>query len=76
MPTFKWRGKTVAHFAAFKNHCSLFPASGTVFETFREELAPFKTSKGTVQFTPDDPLPESLVKKILEVRMKDEAASW
>ncbi|MGI8407063.1 MAG: iron chaperone [Actinomycetota bacterium] len=71
MPTFKYHGKTVAHFAAFKNHCSLFPASGTVFEKLEGELKSFRTSKGTVQFTPDNELPESLVRKILQVRISE-----
>ena len=71
MPTFKYHGKTVAHFAAFKNHCSLFPASGTVFEKLENELKSFRTSKGTVQFTPDNELPESLVRKILEIRVNE-----
>lgn len=71
MPTYKWQGKTLVHFAAFKNHCSLFPASGNVFEAFDDDLADFKTSKGTIQFAPEHELPEALVRKILEVRMKE-----
>lgn len=71
MPTFKYRGKTVAHFAAFKNHCSLFPASNAVFERLEEDLRGFRTSKGTVQFTPDNELPESVVRNILAIRMNE-----
>lgn len=63
MPTFKYHG-TLVHFAAFKNHYSLFPG-GTLVERFKEELKPFKTSKGTISFTDDNPLPTALVKKIV-----------
>lgn len=71
MPTFKYRGRALVGYAAFKNHCSLFPYSGTVFESFAKELAPYRTSKGTIHFTPDDPLPRSLVPKLIKLRVKE-----
>src|SRR5215831_1299714 len=58
MPGFKYRGKYLVGFSAFKNHLSLFPASGPV-EAFKEQLRDFNLSKGTVQFTLEKPLPES-----------------
>jgi uncharacterized protein YdhG (YjbR/CyaY superfamily) len=65
MPGFKFHGPLV-WFAAFKNHCSLFPA-GRV-SAFADELKDFKTSKGTIQFTVEKPLPDSLVRSIVKAR--------
>lgn len=53
MPAFRHNGRVLVYYAAFKDHCSLFPASGTVFETLAAEIAAYRTSKGTIQFTPD-----------------------
>ncbi len=63
MPTFRYHGVLV-HFAAFKNHFSLFPG-GALVELFKEELKCYKTSKGTISFTAENPLPTALVKKIV-----------
>jgi uncharacterized protein YdhG (YjbR/CyaY superfamily) len=68
MPTFKYKGSLVA-FAAFKNHCSLFPMSLSVIEAFKKELKGFHTSKGTLQFPLDKPMPATLVKKIVKARI-------
>ncbi len=70
MPAFKYYGMLV-YFAAFKNHCSFFPGGSAAFANELEaELKPYKTSKGTLQFTVDKPLPASLVKKIVKLRIK------
>ena len=69
MPTFKYQGRALVGFAAFKNHCSLFPYSTEVLETYEEELSSFKTSKGTIQFSADKPLSAALVKKIVKTRI-------
>lgn len=73
MPTFKYRGKALVGFAAFKGHCSLFPYSTGVMRTLATELADFDTSgKGaTIRFTVNEPLPRSLVKKVVTTRMKE-----
>jgi uncharacterized protein YdhG (YjbR/CyaY superfamily) len=63
MPTFKYRGRALVGFAAFKNHCSLFPYSTKVFETYEEEIGSMRTSKGTIQFSSDRPIPAALVEK-------------
>ena len=73
MPTFKYSGPLVSY-AAFKEHCSLFPWNSTLIKNFTEELKPFKTSKGTIQFTVDKPLPVALVKKLIKERMKENEA--
>ena len=73
MPTFKYNGPLVSY-AAFKEHCSLFPWGGSVIKKFADELGSFKTSKGTIQFTVDKPLPVALVKKLVKERMKENEA--
>ena len=67
MPAFKHNGILV-WFAAFSNHCSLFPTAA-VIEALKNELRGFRVSKGTVQFPTDKPLPAALVKKIVKLRV-------
>ena len=71
LPAFKQNGILV-WYAAFKNHCSLF--AGTLVADFADELKDYKTSKGTIQFTPDHPLPEPLVRAIVRARMAENSA--
>jgi len=70
MPGYKYHGMLV-YFAAFKAHCSFFPAGKAVLEVFKEELKPFKTFGGTIQFTTAHPLPLSLVKKMVAFRVAE-----
>jgi len=72
MPGYKYHGMLV-YFAAFKNHCSFFPGSSQIIKMY-DELKEYKTSKGTIQFTIDKPLPVSLVKKIVKARMRQNEA--
>jgi uncharacterized protein YdhG (YjbR/CyaY superfamily) len=67
IPTFKYKGPLV-WFAAFSNHCSLFPTA-SVIEAFKKELKGFSTSKGTIHFPTDKPLPTALVKKLVKARI-------
>jgi uncharacterized protein YdhG (YjbR/CyaY superfamily) len=69
MPAYRCHGVLV-YFAAFKNHCSFFPASGTLINEMKNELKGFKTSKGTIQFTVEKPLPASLVTKMVKARVR------
>ncbi|MGD0161882.1 MAG: DUF1801 domain-containing protein [Candidatus Sulfotelmatobacter sp.] len=69
IPTFKYKGM-LASFAAFSDHCSLFPGAGPTIE-FKNELKDFQTSKGTIRFAPDKPLPATLLKKLLKARIKE-----
>ncbi len=62
--------KVLVWFGAFANHCSLFP-TGAVVEAFREELKGYSTSKGTIHFPNDKPIPTTLVKKIVKARVAD-----
>ena len=70
MPAYKYHGMLVS-FAAFKNHCSFFPRNSKTVEQFEEELKDFSISKGTIRFTPEKPIPEVLLKKIIEARKND-----
>jgi uncharacterized protein YdhG (YjbR/CyaY superfamily) len=74
MPAFKLHGRFLVSYAAFKEHCSFFPASSKVLEAHGEELKPYFSGKGTLRFTADKPLPTALVKKIVKVRIKENAA--
>ena len=71
MPAFKLRGKTIAGFAAFKNHLSYLPHSGSVIPQLAKETAAYASTKGSLHFPVDEPLPEALVRKLLEVRMAE-----
>jgi uncharacterized protein YdhG (YjbR/CyaY superfamily) len=67
IPAFKHNGVLV-WFAAFSKHCSLFPTAA-VIEEFKNELKSYTTSKGTIQFPNDKPLPTALVKKLVKARV-------
>jgi len=67
IPAFKHNGVLV-WFAAFSNHCSLFPTAA-IIEAFKKELKGFSTSKGTVQFPTAKPLPTALIKKLVKARV-------
>lgn len=74
MPAFKDHGRLLVSYAAFKDHCSLFPMSIKVIETLKEELEPFLAGKGTIRFSPDNPLPARLVTKLVKARIEENAA--
>lgn len=68
MPAFKYKGALVAY-AAFKDHCSFFPMSASLLDELANELKSYRTSKGTLQFPLDKPLPASLVRKMVKMRV-------
>jgi uncharacterized protein YdhG (YjbR/CyaY superfamily) len=68
IPMFKYKGILVG-FAAFTNHCSFFPGSSKVLDKFASELNKYQTSKGTIRFPMDKPLPAALVKKLVKLRV-------
>lgn len=70
MPAFKVQGKTVAGFAAFKDHLSYLPHSGSVLNELEDELAGYTTTKGSLHFAVDQPLPDGLVRALIETRMR------
>jgi uncharacterized protein YdhG (YjbR/CyaY superfamily) len=69
VPAFRVRGKVIAGFAAFKNHLSYLPHSGSVFPALRDEVGAYKTSSGALQFPIDSPLPKPLVEHLVRVRI-------
>lgn len=70
IPAFKYHGMLI-YFAAYKKHCSLFAGNGALTEQMKEALKSYKTSKGTIQFTVEKPLPDDLVKQIVTTRMEE-----
>lgn len=70
MPSYK-QGRPLVSFAAFKHHCSLFGMSSSLFEELAPDLRGWRTSKGTIRFTADRPLPENLVRKIVAARLEE-----
>jgi uncharacterized protein YdhG (YjbR/CyaY superfamily) len=71
LPAFKIRGKTVAGFAAFKNHLSYLPHSGSVFPQLPDEVEGYVTSSGALRFDIDEPLPAPLIEKLIAVRLRE-----
>jgi uncharacterized protein YdhG (YjbR/CyaY superfamily) len=71
MPAFKLRGKTIAGFAAFKNHQSYLPHSGSVIPRLVKETEGYTSTRGSLHFPVDRPLPKALVKKLLSTRMAE-----
>lgn len=65
VPTVKYKGKPLIHFAGFKNHMSIFPGPPAIVE-FKQELSEFELAKGTVKYTLERPVPDELVKNIVE----------
>jgi uncharacterized protein YdhG (YjbR/CyaY superfamily) len=70
VPAFKVGGKTIAGFAAFKNHLSYLPHSGSIFPQLSDELRGYSSSSGALHFSIDEPLPAPLVEKLIAVRLQ------
>jgi uncharacterized protein YdhG (YjbR/CyaY superfamily) len=70
-PAFKIGGKTVAGFAAAKDHLTYLPHSGSVLAELEDELAGYNRSKGALQFPVDAPLPDALVRKLIQARVHE-----
>ncbi len=71
MPTYKLRGRVVLHFAAWKQHYSLYLASASLVSEFTKELAPYKSLKGTISFPFSEPVPVKLIERIVKFRAKE-----
>jgi uncharacterized protein YdhG (YjbR/CyaY superfamily) len=67
MPAFKYKGKPLAYFAAFKNHIGFYPTSSGV-KAVESELSKFQFSKGAIQFPHNKKIPFALIKKIIKIR--------
>jgi uncharacterized protein YdhG (YjbR/CyaY superfamily) len=70
IPAFRLEGKVVAGFAAFKEHLSYLPFSGSVLGQLEEELDGYSMTKSALHFTADHPLPEALVRKLIAARLE------
>jgi len=73
IPTFDLRGRHLVHFAAFTRHLGLYPTPSGI-AAFSDELAPYKSGKGSLQFPLDRPLPLDLIRRIVEFRVAEVTA--
>ena len=73
LPAFRLNGMLVG-FGASARHCAFYLMSGTIVSAFKVELAPYDTSKGTIRFSAESPLPSALVKKLVKARIQENAA--
>ena len=76
MPAFRSHGgRFLVSYAAYKHHYSLFPASGAVLEAIGDELTPYLSGKGTIQFPASEPIPLDVVAKVVKVRFAENGAA-
>src|SRR5437867_13236045 len=72
LPAFRLDGRLLVAFGAWANHCAFYP--GAVVEALKDELRDYDTSKGTIRFLSDNPLPATLVRKLVKARIAKNAA--
>jgi len=73
MPGIGQNGPVVSY-GAFKTHLSFFPMGHAVFDGMQDQIAPWRTSKGTLQFTPDQPVPDEIIASAVKARLAENAA--
>lgn len=73
LAAFRLDGKLLVAMGAGARHCAFFPMSGTTVATLRKDLAGYETSKGTIRFSPEHPLPDTLVRKLVKARIAENA---
>lgn len=71
VPAFKYHGKPLVSFGAGKSHCAFYVQSPAVMDAHHEELVGYDTAKGTIRFSPDAPLPNSLVTSLVRARIAE-----
>jgi len=71
IPAFRLNGHSLVFFGAWRNHCAFYLGSSKTLKEFQDELRNFQTSKGTLRFSPDKPLPVALVKKLVKTRIAE-----
>ena len=70
IPGFRLNGKWLVSYGAAKKHCAFYP--GSIVQRFKKELKNYDTSKGTIRFPADEPLPGTLVRKIVKARIAEQ----
>ena len=75
MPAFKLGGSFFVSYEAFKHHYSLFPWTDRMVDELGDELKPYAVGKGTLRFAADQPIPVDLVKRIIEIRLREFAVT-
>ena len=70
---FKFKGRPLVYLGVWEKHCALYAASPAVQKQFLKELKGFEQSKGTIKFTPEQPMPLALVKKLVKARLAENA---
>ena len=75
LPAFRLDGKPLVAFGAAKKHCAFFPMSGTLVAAQQDLLEGYDTSKGTIRFPADKPMPAALVRKLLKAKLAEVAAT-
>jgi uncharacterized protein YdhG (YjbR/CyaY superfamily) len=73
IPTYKLHGGPMLYFAGWKRHYSLYPATGLLVAAFKDDLAPYEVSKGTIRFPFSGPVPVRLIERIAKFRAKEAA---
>jgi uncharacterized protein YdhG (YjbR/CyaY superfamily) len=73
LPAFRLHGKPLVAFGAAAGHCALYPMSAATIAAHAGDLKAFETSKGTIRFQPDAPLPAALVRKLVRARIAENA---
>jgi uncharacterized protein YdhG (YjbR/CyaY superfamily) len=71
VPAFRVGGQTIAGFAAFKNHLSYLPFSGSVLEALADQLHGYTMTKSALHFPLDDPPPKPLIEKLIAARLEE-----
>ena len=69
IPAFRLNGRSLVFFGAWAKHCAFYPGSSATLKKFRSDLKGFQIGKGTIRFSPDNPLPVALVKTLVKARM-------
>jgi uncharacterized protein YdhG (YjbR/CyaY superfamily) len=74
LAAFRLKGRALVAFGAWASHCALYPMSAATVRAFQPQLKGFETTKGTIRFTSENPLPATLVKKLVKARVAENRA--
>ncbi len=75
LPTFRFDGRMLVSFGASPKHCAFYPLNSTTVKELENDLQKYETSAGTIRFQPDRPLTLALVRKIVKIRLTENAAA-